>query len=235
MIRGGIIEKRQIILRRPFSLSGLEVSEGSNIVADILYCVVGPGSLRMTNLSKGDRVSIIGPLGNGFSLPDDTQTAILVAGRMGLGPLLHLAAFLGEHCGNIRIVGFLGARSQADLPFGTTAGAAAEWHIATDDASAGFGGFVTDCLADWLDDTHPPAEKTAIYACGPEPMLAAAAGLSKQYGISCQVSMERMMACGIGLCQSCAVEVKQAPGRSEYKLCCKDGPVFDADQVVFNE
>ena len=95
---------------------------------------------------------------------------------------------------------------------------------------------VTERLARWLDEQRDgSAEGTIIYACGPEPMLAATAKLAAQRNIECQVSMERRMACGIGVCQSCAVECRvEGSNETIYKLCCQDGPVFDSRAVVFN-
>jgi dihydroorotate dehydrogenase electron transfer subunit len=164
---------------------------------------------------------------------------------MGSPPILHLAGYLKKHNPDARILAFVGARSCEDLPFsvriGNIKGLALEEfeliqvpsQIATDDGSAGFRGFVTDCARRWLQSNPFDTASTVVYACGPEAMLAATARLAKDFSLKCQVSMERMMACGIGLCQSCAVEVKAANNDTEYRLCCKDGPVFDAEQVVF--
>jgi len=107
--------------------------------------------------------------------------------------------------------------------------------LATDDGSAGYHGLVTDCLTEWLEKSDLPIDDIIICACGPEPMLASVAKIAAEKNIDCQVSMERRMACGIGLCQSCAVECK-VPGSNEtiYKMCCQDGPVFDAREVVFS-
>jgi dihydroorotate dehydrogenase electron transfer subunit len=237
---------RQIILRRPFSFCNVTVDNTTRVQVGILYCVLGPGTLRMTTLDKGDKISIIGPLGNGFSGPTDKEYAILVAGGMGAPPLQHLAGFIKANSLKVRTLAFVGAKTVSDLPFtvegsdnGTPAitefaKAGAESHVATDDGSAGFRGLVTECLGQWLKESLVPHEQIIMYSCGPEPMLAEVARLAAEYDIDCQVSMERMMACGIGICQSCAVETKVAgQGETEYKLCCKDGPVFDAREVVF--
>jgi len=240
--------QRQIILRRPFSFCDVEVTSQADVRIEILYCVLGPATLRMTTLVEGDRLSIIGPLGHGFSVPDGKKLALLVAGGMGAPPLMHLIGFLHANFPRMRVVAFAGAKSVADLPFSVQssdkngieatefAGFGAESHIATDDGSAGFRGFVTDCLRQWLKKDGPDAGETIIYSCGPEQMLAETARLADEHNIDCQVSMERMMACGIGVCQSCAVETKvQGRGETVYKLCCKDGPVFDAKEVVFEQ
>ena len=105
--------------------------------------------------------------------------------------------------------------------------------VATDDGSAGFKGTVTDCLVEWLNQNNPKPAETIIYACGPRAMIASIAAVARDKKIDCQVSMEEMMACGIGLCQSCAVKCRTDVASETYKLCCKDGPVFDAKEVVF--
>jgi len=240
---------RGILLRRPFSFCDINTKRGKTIV-DILYRVVGPATLRMKTFSPGDSVSVIGPLGNGFSVPEDKKNALLVAGGMGAGPLLHLAKLLANGHSEIETVVFAGAKSKFDLPFEKPldevseglgfalhefAQYSIESFVATDDGSAGFDGPVTDCFADWLEKSELEAAQTVIYACGPEAMLAKIAELAEEKNIDCQVSMERMMACGIGLCQSCAVECRlEGSNETVYKLCCKDGPVFDVKEVVFN-
>lgn len=240
---------RKVLLRRPFSFADVS-PQGDTTKAELLYCVVGPASLRMTTLSRGDEVSIIGPLGNGFWVPENKRTALLVVGGMGVPPIRCLAKRLTADHSNIKTFAFVGARTVGALPFegkldevsqnlGFYVPAFSAFGIpsvlATDDGSAGTQGFVTDCLASWLDDNRQHSlEETIIYACGPEPMLAAVATMASQRNIDCQVSMERRMACGIGLCQSCAIECK-VDGSDEtiYRLCCQDGPVFDARDVVW--
>ena len=106
--------------------------------------------------------------------------------------------------------------------------------VATDDGSAGYHGFVTDDARHWIEKNDIAPDTTVIYACGPEPMLSSTALLAENYNLRCQVSMERMMACGIGLCQSCAVESKTETSETKYRLCCKDGPVFDAKDIIFH-
>ena len=231
---------RQIILRRPFSFCDVKINGPADLTADILYCVLGPGTLRMTTLSNGDKISLIGPLGVGFSVPDDKTQAVLIAGGMGVAPLLHLAGYLNDKYSEINIKAFIGAKSVNDFPM-TFNGKqlqdfsqlGIETHIATDDGSCGFSGFVTDCAAEWLKNSHPAGAETIIYSCGPEPMLGSVANHAAEHNIYCQMSLERMMACGIGLCQSCAVAVNTA--EVKYKLCCKDGPVFDSKEVVFEQ
>lgn len=243
------LANRQIILRRPFSFSEILVTptqDGPCVKLEILYCVLGPATLRMMTLQSGDTLSLIGPLGNGFSIPKTLKQAVLIAGGMGAPPLLHLGSYLMHHHPTVRTICFAGARSCEDLPFtlkiGNLTGLVLEEfdvlgvdsRVATDDGSAGFRGYVTDCARHWLQSNPVDPDDTVVYACGPEPMLAGTVRLAADFGLPCQVSMERMMACGIGLCQSCAIEIQTPKSdETEYKLCCKDGPVFDSKKVIF--
>lgn len=239
---------RKILLRRPFSFCDVS-SEKEKTRVDILYCVVGPATLRMTTLSVGDSVSVIGPLGKGFWIPEGKKRAFLVAGGMGAGPLIHLAKILTADCPEMEVIAFAGAKTVQDLPFERQldevsqqlgfsvpefAKYGVESQVATDDGSAGYEGLISDCFSKWLGRRSISAKDTIIYSCGPEEMLAQMARIAEERGIDCQVSMERRMACGIGVCQSCAVECK-IEGSSEtiYKLCCDDGPVFDSREVAF--
>jgi dihydroorotate dehydrogenase electron transfer subunit len=240
--------RRNIILRRPFSFCDVTRKDNRTRV-EILYCVLGPATVRMMALSGGDSVSVIGPLGRGFSPPEGKRYALLVAGGMGAGPLLHLGKVIVADFPKMEVVGFAGARTRAALPFersldeisrqlGFSLGEFAEYgvksQLATDDGTAGYEGLVTECFSKWLDEKNLPVRDTIVYACGPEAMLAQVAEIAKDKDIDCEVSMERRMACGIGLCQSCAVECKvDGSNRTVYKLCCEDGPVFNGKEVVF--
>jgi len=242
------VSGRRILLRRPFSFCDVTAKDNKTF-AEILYCVVGPATLRMTTLAAGDSVSIIGPLGNGFWVPEGKKTALLVAGGMGAGPLEYLAKVLTADYSDIEVIAFAGAKTVKELPFERRldeisqqlgfllpefARYGIESLVATDDGSAGFAGLVTNCLSEWLGKSDLAGENVIIYGCGPEQMLGRMAEIAKQKKIDCQVSMERVMACGIGLCQSCAVECRVAESsETVYKLCCEDGPVFDAKDVIF--
>jgi len=240
------LAQRQIILRRPFSLCALDV-QPATVTLEIIYGVVGPGTVRMTNLQPGQPVPVIGPLGNGFSVPDSKRRALLVAGGVGAPPIQHLATTLAASGAWDEIVLFTGARGVEDLPFvrevkadqvilPELAACRVKTCIATDDGSYGHHGFVTDCLTDHMQGQSPAVrDETMVYACGPEPMLAKVAAIARSLRLDCQVSMEQRMACGINLCQGCAVECR-VPGSTEtvYRMCCKDGPVFDAREVIFS-
>jgi dihydroorotate dehydrogenase electron transfer subunit len=241
--------KRQLVLRRPFSFSDVCIQqrpEGKVVQLTIMYCVLGPSTVRMISLTRGDKISILGPLGNGFQIQENKEVAILIAGGMGSPPILHLAGVLKNRFERMKVVVFCGAKSYDSMPFtieiDNKTGPVVEefqqinvnYYLSTDNGSMGFKGYVTQCVEGWLVKNPIDTQKTVIYSCGPEPMLAATAKLAGKYDIDCQVSMERMMACGIGVCQSCAIEQKtDIEGQSEYRLCCQDGPVFDARKVFF--
>ncbi|MFC1635779.1 dihydroorotate dehydrogenase electron transfer subunit [Planctomycetota bacterium] len=238
---------RNILLRRPFSFCEV-ISERDKTFAELLYCVVGPATLRMTTLSSGSSISVIGPLGKGFRIPEEKKKVLLIGGGMGTPPLQHLAQVLTNRS-DIEVIAFAGAKTAEALPFEGRldeisqqlgfslpefARYGIESLIATDDGSAGYHGFVTDCLLQWLDQSDVAIAETIICACGPEVMLARLAEIAIEKNIDCQVSMERRMACGINLCQGCAIECR-VPGSNDtlYKMCCQDGPVFDGIEVVF--
>jgi len=239
---------KKIILRRPFSFADFAVKVG-RISGEILYCVVGASTVRMTTLRGGDTVSIVGPLGNGYWVPEGKKLAIFVSGGIGTGPLLHLAKALTNEHANIEAIAFAGAKAKKDLPFegkldriaqdlGFSLGEYARYgirsQVATDDGSVGFAGLVTDCMSEWIKQNNPNPRETIIYSCGPTAMLQRIAKSAAERNIDCQLSMEEMMACGIGVCQCCAVECKSANSNETiYKLCCKDGPVFEGKDLVF--
>jgi dihydroorotate dehydrogenase electron transfer subunit len=240
---------RKILLRRPFSFAEV-TPDGDKTFAELLYCVVGPATVRMMTLSAGDRISVIGPLGRGYQIPDGKKTVLLVGGGMGTPPLQHLAQNLTARNDGIDVISLAGAKTADGLPFegrldeisqqlGFSVPEFAKYGIeslvATDDGSAGYHGLVTDCLVEWLEKSDLSFDDIIICACGPEQMLARVAQIAAEKNIDCQVSMERRMACGIDLCQSCAVECKvNGSNETIYKMCCQDGPVFDAKEVVFS-
>jgi dihydroorotate dehydrogenase electron transfer subunit len=240
---------RNILLRRPFSFCEV-TTERDKTHTELLYCVVGPSTLRMTTLSSGDTVSMIGPLGNGFKLLNGKKTAVLIVGGMGVPPLQHLAQAITSKYPGIEVTAFAGAKTATELPFegrldeisqqlGFSLPEFAKYGIeslvATDDGSVGYHGLVTDCFIQWLEQSDASPDDMIIYGCGPEPMLARLAEIAEERNIDCQISMERRMACGIGLCQSCVIECKvDGSNESVYKLCCEDGPVFDSREVVFS-
>ena len=244
---------RQILLRRPFSICALHTEPNKSTI-DIIYAAIGPATLRLTTCKPDDTLQVMGPLGQGFWMPENKTTALMVAGGVGAPPIQHLAYALAQHgvCPNLAL--FTGARSLKDLPFEwqqekdhvilselVNLPTPIETHLATDDGSYGHRGLVTGPLLAWLKEHDTPKENIILYACGPEPMLKAVAQIAIEHGIDSQISMERRMACGINLCQGCAVELKPAcacqkdnPENTVYKMCCQDGPVFEGKDIVFS-
>ncbi len=239
---------RKILLRRPFSFTDITV-HGDKTSIDILYCVLGPATLRLRTVTTTATLSVIGPLGNGFHIPENRKYAFLIAGGMGTPPLQHLAKFLAASRPDMEVTVFAGAKSRLGLPvdgkldeismeLGFSLPEFARYGIesilATDDGSVGFKGLISDCFVQWLKQKDIDAADSIICACGPEKMLARIAQIARDRNIDCLVSMERRMACGTGLCQGCAVECKSSEaGKKTYKMCCQDGPVFNSQEVVF--
>jgi dihydroorotate dehydrogenase electron transfer subunit len=223
-----ISQQNAPLLRRPFSIHRPLLKAGHIVGIELLYKVVGTGTEVLSRTPDGAVLDVLGPIGNGFSIPGDCRRVYLVGGGIGVPPLVFLASALkktGMDMSGCRM--FLGGRSSEDLLCGDDFEALGiSVHCTTDDGSAG-----DHCLV-----THPLEMATAssppdiIYACGPLPMLACIVGISDKYKIPCQVSIESMMACGMGACLGCAVEKRGDP--ESYWHVCKDGPVFDAKQLV---
>jgi len=252
-LEGAELSERVALLRRPFSIATLRDGNGvGGKRIELIYRVVGPGSRWMEQLQTGQRVSVLGPLGNGFAIRDDKPRAWLISGGIGVAPLIWLAEELKQ--AGKDVVAFCGARSADLMPLRSTdmAGDVADpltplmlYHdyarsgvpvvAATDDGSAGFRGLVSEAVAEYSRRHVEQKDQVVVYACGPEPMLEAVARFCRQEGIDLQVCVERMMACGLGTCQSCVVRVRD-DGAEEgwrYVLACVDGPVFDGDQMVW--
>jgi dihydroorotate dehydrogenase electron transfer subunit len=221
------------LLRRPFSLAGRRDAAGG-VELEIIHRVVGVGTDWMSRLDVGDTVSILGPLGNRFTLPPADHTAVLVGGGVGIPPMLYLASKLAGR----RAVAFCGATTKDLLPLTiAAAGDAAEFAghgipsiITTDDGSLGRRGLVTQALEEWLDDNCD--RPLVLYTCGPELMMKRVAEIAIARGIPCQIAVERAMACGMGTCQSCCIRVR-CGGDWMYKLACTDGPVFEAAELLW--
>ncbi len=219
------------LLRRPFSIAGI-TSRGH---IRILYRVVGRGTRLMAAFRPEDRCWVLGPLGKGFALPRKNGESLLVAGGMGIAPL----AFLAQHLDSNRHL-FTGYGSADQIiPVENLGLPRIDIRLATEDGTAGQHGFVTDLLSTHIEmhATHHPGAgentRVTVYACGPLPMLKAVAALTLSAGVSCQVSLESAMACGLGACQGCAL--RAAPqSKQSYVHACQDGPVFDVKTLDWN-
>jgi dihydroorotate dehydrogenase electron transfer subunit len=205
------------LLRRPISIADCDAAAGT---LTLIYRVVGRGTALMTKFQPGDSLNCMGPLGNGFDLT--ASRPLLVGGGMGLAPLLLLARAFCSCPATI----LMGGRNKEELFWPDLyAGVCRNIHITSDDGSVGHHGFTVDLLPELLKQ-----EKfDAIYACGPHAMLKGVAAIAAQAGISCQVSLEDYMACGVGACLSCTCA---STGGKRHKVCT-DGPVFPAGEVVW--
>ncbi len=198
----------QVMLRRPFGVHDVD-SEKNTI--RLLIQQVGKGTRHLAGLRVGDRLNVILPLGNGFELQG--KKVLLVGGGAGTAPLLLLARRLHEQGIDTTIL--LGGRTAELVPVQEPFAALGRLAIATDDGSLGEKGMVTQHSLFSVEYDH-------IYCCGPTPMMKAVARHAWQHKIPCHVSLENMMACGVGACLCCVVETDAG-----NKRVCKEGPVFD--------
>jgi dihydroorotate dehydrogenase electron transfer subunit len=218
------------LLRRPFSVFEV-LREGGRVTAISLFNKrAGPNTRALHALEAGERVACLGPLGRPFTSPARRE-AWLVAGGVGLAPFATLAESLSA--ARIPTTLFYGARTAGELfylDFFTRLGV--RLVLATEDGSRGARGRVTAPLEQALAALSP--QDVSLYACGPEPMLAAVARLAVRYGQPCEVSVERVMGCGLGGCYSCVVPVRNGSDRPHYVRSCISGPVFDGAAVVWD-
>jgi len=218
------------LLRRPFSIHRVK---GTKV--EILYEVVGRGTEILSGKKSGEYLDIIGPLGNGFNLNTKTYNLrpILVAGGMGVAPLVFLADRLlhspQSPSVHREILVLIGAKTKRQIlcekEFEQLG---CKVKISTDDGSRGFKGYVSDLLNEVLSTMN--YELSTIYACGSQPMLKEISRISKKYNIATQVSLEEHLACGIGACLGCVVNTKGG-----FKRICKEGPVFNADEIIWQK
>jgi dihydroorotate dehydrogenase electron transfer subunit len=220
----GIIDP---LLRRPFSIHRLITVGGRFEGIELLYKTVGPATRRLSRLKAGEAVSLLGPLGSAFQVPSGVRRMYLAAGGVGVAPMVFLIEWLHtlrSHLPECRL--FLGGRSQEDLQ---CVDDFERWGISvvltTDDGSCGDQCLVTNPLEEAIRREPPDL----VLACGPESMLACVLGIVAARRIACQVSVETMMACGMGACLGCAVRGRQDGSR--FLHACLDGPVFDAEDI----
>lgn len=208
-------------LRRPISICGFSRDKG---LIRFVFEIRGEGTAIMSQMREGQSMDILAPLGNGFTI-DPQEKAVFVGGGIGVPPLLGASAPYGA---NATVL--LGFRSKDAVILADEFKAnRAAVRIATDDGSLGHHGFVTQLLAQRLDES--PCD--AIYACGPKPMLRLTAAEAEKRGVRCMVSLEERMGCGVGACLVCACKTKSADGGEKYLHVCKNGPVFDSREVIW--
>ena len=210
-------------LRRPISICEIDKEKGT---LRIVFEVRGAGTDKLSKLNVGDKINMIAPLGNGFTvseIPSD-KTVIVVGGGIGVPPMLQTA----KSFPNNRVKAVTGFRSKDRVILEDDfVSIGADISVCTDDGSYGEKGLVTFPLIEELEKGNT----AMVCACGPTPMLKAIVNTVKLYNVPCEVSLEQRMACGVGACVGCAVNINRG-GRDFVLRVCKDGPVFKAEEVV---
>lgn len=205
------------LLPRPISICGIDAEAGT---LRVVYRIAGEGTRLFSQMKAGDSLEVMGPLGNGFTMKD--KKAIIVGGGIGIPPMLELAKQLD--CEKTVVLGY-----RDELFLKEEFEACADVAVATEDGSAGMKGTVIDAIE------AAQVSGEIIYACGPMPMLKALAEYADAHGMEAQISLEERMACGIGACLGCICKTKEKDHHTNVNntRICKDGPVFDAKEVVF--
>lgn len=205
------------LLRRPISICDVN---GENI--RFIFEIRGEGTKELSLAKVGENIDVLGPLGKGFTLLDKSKKVIFIGGGIGIFPLLMAAKHYGENA--TILLGFRDTKTVVLKKEFESLGC--NVLIATDDGSEGYKGFITDLLIKENID--------GIFACGPKPMLIKTANFAKANNIFCELSMEERMGCGIGACLVCACKTKKGEGHT-FSHVCKDGPVFNAKEVIFDD
>ena len=238
---------KAIPMRRPLSIMRANADEGW---IEVLFKIVGPGLQALAEKQPGDSVSSIGPIGHGFTPDPARPGCLLIGGGVGIPPMVFLAEYLKDDARDWQPLLLMGSEipfpfelvgSSIDTPWldpgvSATMPLAESWGIPARLASlAGYDGtyrgYVTDLAREWLGTLSSEAlSRIEIFSCGPTPMLEAVAGVAREFGLPCQVSLEEYMACAVGGCAGCTVLVQTDAGPAMQRVCV-DGPVFDAASV----
>lgn len=235
-----------LAMRRPLSIMRVHAEKGW---VDFLYKAVGRGTRLLAKRQPGETLSLLGPIGKPFTADPERPRALLMGGGVGMPPMVFLAEQM-KTTGDSQPLVLMGSEvpfpfserpSQIMLP-GLPEGVIAamplldDWGVPSRLASLQgytgcYEGYITDLARCWLDTLDAAQrEAVSVYACGPHPMLSAVAKLARDYQLPCQVSLEEYMACAVGGCAGCVVEV-QTPEGAAMKRVCVDGPVFEAGSV----
>lgn len=206
------------LLPRPISICGIDAENGT---LRVVYRIAGEGTRLFSEMKEGDSLEVLGPLGNGFTMKE--EKAIIVGGGIGIPPMLELAKQLS--CEKTVVLGY-----RDELFLKEEFDACADVVVATEDGSCGTKGTVIDAI------NEANVDGAVIYACGPMPMLKALAEYAEAHNMEAQISLEERMACGIGACLGCICKTKKKDHHTNVnnQRICKDGPVFDAKEVVFS-
>ena len=202
-------------LRRPISIH--DVDFGHNEIT-LLVQQIGEGTRHLASANKGDTINMVLPLGNGFTLPEKEEKALLVGGGIGIAPLYYFAKVLNAK--GVRPTLLLGGKSESDLIRLADYQDLGETFVTTEDGSLGEKGFVTQHSV-WQKQSFDK-----IYVCGPKPMMKAVAKLAAEKKVWCEVSLENLMACGLGACLCCVEDTTDG-----HVCVCKEGPVFNTRRL----
>ena len=211
------------LLPRPISLCGIDAEAGT---LRLVYRVTGEGTgtEEFSRLKAGDTIRVLGPLGNGFTV-EPGKKAFLIGGGIGIPPMLELAKSIKAvgTCEFVSVMGYRDAQTFLLDEFKEQG----DCYVATEDGSVGAKGNVLDAMKEYKLNAD------VIYACGPTPMLRALKAYAAEQGMTCYISMEERMACGIGACLACVCDSKEKDAHSNVKnkRICKEGPVFLAEEV----
>jgi len=237
------------LLRRPFAIHRLS-QESNNYrrknhptCIEILYRIVGKGTIILSEKKRGEEIDLIGPLGNGFCLKQNLKTAIMVAGGIGVAPLFSLAQTLkktrDKPTKQANLIVFIGGETKEDiLCLNDFKKVGAKVVVSTEDGSLGSKGLVTDLLMEFMANSFPSRlNDLQLFACGPEPMLKVLSEIAISKDIPCQISLESRMACGVGACLGCSIPIlinKSGSREIIYQRVCKEGPVFDSTIIPWS-
>jgi len=213
----------QAYLRRPISICDVHAGDGT---VDIVFQIRGSGTELLGEMKPGEEADVMGPLGNPFKPVNPGGSAIVVGGGIGTFPLLYLLRTMPE----VKRTALLGFRTAGAVVMAKEFSSVADcMEIATDDGSLGHHGFVTELLEKRLRTERPDC----VYVCGPMPMMRIVTEQCIGMGIPVQVSMEQRMGCGVGACLVCACKKRDGDDFS-YTHVCREGPVFDGRDIVFD-
>jgi dihydroorotate dehydrogenase electron transfer subunit len=216
-----ILPLQDALLRRPFS-----VFQVAGDTFSVLYKAVGKGTAALSRMRSGEKLSVIGPLGRGFTLPAaGDEMPLLVAGGYGMAAM-YLLAQRSPRLGMV----FVGGRRRADILCEPEFRALGwEVRVTTEDGSHGERGLVTEAL---LAELRSRSGRRKLFACGPTPMLRAVAGIAAEFKLAAELSMDEHMCCGVGVCLTCVIPIQAGEGW-EYQRTCTEGPVFEAGRVLW--
>ena len=235
-----------LAMRRPISVMSVDADNGT---FDLLYKIVGEGTKQLADRRIGDVLSVIGPIGNGFELTD-RKIPLLIGGGVGMPPMIAIAQKIKD---NAYYNPYVILGSEVPFPFEASQSSLngfnsskfytmpllEEWRVpcglaSLQDYEGVYKGYVPDLAREYLDSlSSSDLKEVEVFTCGPNPMLEAVSKLANEYNLPCQASLEEYMACAVGGCAGCVVEVLTENGPA-MKRVCVDGPVFDA-KTVFND